>query len=240
MMFTFTTKCGRAKRHRLHIDGDGNMTMLDHDEDMARSFAAFGAKKPRCLQIIEYWEDNPVLAVTDRRLFGRPKVLRIIAAWLDRALPYYTSVKPDDERLAKGIDGIRRGLHGTYMTGLANKVQAAARALTQPKDPFMAMGPMKSTPYQAARVAAAVVAGCKMAAQKGPGPKWQPGQMFQQVGSALGLDVANEAAAATVVPTRETVLGHGSAVRRFKVARHVPEAEREWQLRRALEILSEP
>jgi hypothetical protein len=239
-MIIFKTKCGRAKRHRLEIREDGSMHMLDHDEDMVRSFAAFGAKKPRCLEIIEYWEDNPILAVTDRRLFGRKKVLEIVAAWLDRALPYYKSVKPDDDRLDKAIDGIRRGLHGTYMTGLANKVSQAARALVNPKDPFKPMGPMKSTPYQAARAAAAVIAGCKLAAQKGPGPKYKPGQMFQQSGSMLGMDIANEAAAATVVPTPQTLSRRKKGRGRFKQDRYVPEAEREWQIRTALEILSEP
>jgi hypothetical protein len=243
-MITFTTKCGRAKRHRLEINAaDGSMHMLDHDEAMVRSFAAFGAKKPKCLEIIELWEDNPIYALTDRRLFGRKKVLTIVADWLDHVLPYFATVMPDDEHVAKAIVGIRRGLHGTYMTGLGNKVRRVSVKLVHMKETFSPRGPIGSTPFQAARVVAAVIAGTKMASQKGPGPQRRPGATYQRIGTTYGLVAADEAAAATVLPVKRVQRKKGqrrSGPGRFKQEQRIPEGEREWQIRRAIEILSEP
>jgi hypothetical protein len=242
-MITFTTKCGRAKRHRLEILDDGTMRMLDHNEEMVRAFAAFNAKKPKCLEIIELWEDNPIHALTDRHLFGRKKVLIIVADWLDHVLPLFQTVLPDDESVIKAISGIRRGLHGTYMRGLGNKVRRANERLVHMKDTFKPVGPLGSTPFQAARVVAAVIAGTEMAAQKGPGPRRRAGATYQRVGANYGLTAADEAAAATVLPVRRVQRKKGQRRRgqgRFKQEMRIPEAEREWQIRRAIEILSEP
>ena len=111
-MIVLTTKCGRAKRHRLQIDKDGSMKLLDHNVRTLKSFAAFEATPPKCFEIYERYQDNPIECLTDLSLFNRKKVLSFIADWLDRALPYYDTLVPNDQRLLKAIDGVRRGLHG--------------------------------------------------------------------------------------------------------------------------------
>lgn len=57
-MIAFRVHCGDAM-HRLEIHEDGSMHMADHNEEEVYAFVAFGAKKPKCLEIIEMYNDNP-------------------------------------------------------------------------------------------------------------------------------------------------------------------------------------
>jgi hypothetical protein len=208
---------------------------------MVRSFAAFGAKKPRCLEILELWEEDQLAAITSTNLFPRKKILRIIADWLDRALPYYESVVPGDDRLRKAIDGIRRGLHGKYMVGLGNKVRKAIQELEGLEGTFTPRGPLRSTPYQAGRVAAAVVAGTDVASARGSRyPRYRMRKAGALGGPAEAIAAADAAAQATELPLQhERVIKRKRGQRMFQRTR-IPAAERRWQIAHALKVLSEP
>jgi hypothetical protein len=39
--------------HRVEVDTDGNFKLLDHPDQMAKAFSAFGAKTPQCLRIVQ-------------------------------------------------------------------------------------------------------------------------------------------------------------------------------------------
>jgi hypothetical protein len=50
-MTVLEVPCG-SEKHRIELRDDGTTQMLDHDEDMVRSFLAFGANPPSCFVIL--------------------------------------------------------------------------------------------------------------------------------------------------------------------------------------------
>jgi hypothetical protein len=49
-------KLCNGEPHHVWIDERGDMHLEDHDLEMLQAFTAFGAKKPRCLEVWEKWE----------------------------------------------------------------------------------------------------------------------------------------------------------------------------------------
>jgi hypothetical protein len=79
-------RCSKST-HRIEIHRDGTIKLLNHDVDMLKAFTAFGAKRPRCLRVLEDWQDNPIAILLTPGLLTPREIGLIAVAWARQVAP---------------------------------------------------------------------------------------------------------------------------------------------------------
>lgn len=104
--------CG-GERHHIEVRDDGSVRMLDHNEDMVRSFVEFGAAAPDCLVELEDVRERPArLVIHDAHdVNDRTRSLLTCDA-AEHVLNIYEAIIPDDNRPRRAIDTVRAYWHG--------------------------------------------------------------------------------------------------------------------------------
>jgi hypothetical protein len=118
--------------HRLEFRGDGEIVMLDHSEKLVRSFVAFGAKPPSCMEEIDRARERPIEFLISH-LDIDTKVLALLSCdFAEHVLPIWYEYYKDDDRPKKAIQASRKYLAGKIkLSTLERAGAAAARAAAE-------------------------------------------------------------------------------------------------------------
>jgi hypothetical protein len=98
--------------HRLEFRDDGEVVMLDHSEKLVRSFVAFGAKPPECMEEIDKARERPIKFLIMHLEIDRKLLASLACDFADHALPIWKKYYPNDNRPKKAIHAARKHLVG--------------------------------------------------------------------------------------------------------------------------------
>jgi hypothetical protein len=76
-----------GETHRIEIHRDGTINLRAHDVNTLKAFTAFGAKKPRCLTVVEDWEDDPIRMLLAPGILTNKEVALIAIEWASQVAP---------------------------------------------------------------------------------------------------------------------------------------------------------
>jgi hypothetical protein len=119
--------------HRFEFRDDGEIVMLDHSEKLVRSFVAFGAKPPECMEEIDKAREEPIdylfyhLDVENRYFFTANTVALLACEFAEHVLPIWYEYFPNDDRPKKAIQAARKYLAGKIKLETFRQASAAAR-----------------------------------------------------------------------------------------------------------------
>jgi hypothetical protein len=109
--------------------------MLDHSEKLVRSFVAFGAKPPECMEQIDKARKSPIGYLFDHlkvesRYFLTAKTAKAVALlacdFAEHVFPIWKKYHPNDDRPEKAIHAARGYLVGKIEISTLERARAAA------------------------------------------------------------------------------------------------------------------
>jgi hypothetical protein len=112
--------------HRLEFRDDGEVVMLDHSEKLVRSFVAFGAKPPSCMEQIDEAREWPVDYLLDHLKAGRKTIVMLACAFAEHVLPIWYEYYPNDKRPEKAIQAARKYMAGKIELPTLRRAHKAA------------------------------------------------------------------------------------------------------------------
>jgi hypothetical protein len=113
--------------HRLEFRDDGEVVMLDHSEKLVRSFVAFGAKPPECMEEIDKAREWPIGYLFDHLKADRKTIVLLACDFAEHVLPIWYEYYKDD-RPKKAIQASRKYLSGKSKLATLERAGAAAQA----------------------------------------------------------------------------------------------------------------
>jgi hypothetical protein len=133
----FPIQCG-GTRHFVAVDTTGHMIMLDHpSREMVEGFVAFGAKKPKCLDVVEDYDLNPIYWLDGK--LARQNVLtteahdELLISMAEHVLPYFDACSPSAQEALREARRVlreaRQHTAGTFGPGYERILQEDADAL---------------------------------------------------------------------------------------------------------------
>jgi hypothetical protein len=127
MSIVITVVC-EGLDHRLEFRDDGEIVMLDHSEKLVRSFVAFGAKPPECMEEIDEAREFPVNYLLDHLKADRKTIILLACDFAEQVLPIWYEYYKDDERPEKAIQTVRKYVAGNIKLSMLNRARSAADA----------------------------------------------------------------------------------------------------------------
>jgi hypothetical protein len=112
--------------HRLEFRDDGEVVMLDHSEKLVRSFVAFGAKPPECMEEIDKAREWPIGYLFDHLKADRKTIVLLACDFAEHVLPIWYEYYKDDDRPKKAIQASRKYLAGKIKLSTLERAQEAA------------------------------------------------------------------------------------------------------------------
>jgi hypothetical protein len=195
--------------HRLEFRDDGEIVMLDHSEKLVRSFVAFGAKPPECMEEIDKARKNPIEFLVKHSGIDW-KVLAYLACDLaEHVLPIWYKYYPYDDRPENAIQAARKYLEGKINKATLERAKLMVWSATLEAE-------------LAARASAAQSARAVWEAVSAEGP-------WVYVADARAAARAAEAAAAEAA--------YRYAESRGNDPDEAKAAEKKWQVARAVQVL---
>jgi hypothetical protein len=182
MAIVLTIPCD-GHQHRIELHNDGTAVMLDHDEELVRSFVAFNAEPPACLVAMDEARNTPVnftldhVAVTD-------KVRGLLACdFAEHVLHVFEWRYPNDKRPRRAIEVARAYWDEEATAEQVKKARKAAMYATRAaRDAADAAGDAAA----AAAAAAAAWAAKEVA--------WEAAEAAEYAAMYAGRDAAGDAA----------------------------------------------
>jgi hypothetical protein len=77
--------------------GFGHGRLLDHDESMVAAFTAFGAKKPKCLEVLLHWETEPLGCLLTYGRIPLGRLIDLALRWSKVVVPLYADAVNEPE-----------------------------------------------------------------------------------------------------------------------------------------------
>jgi hypothetical protein len=112
--------------HRLEFREDGEVVMLDHSEKLVRSFVAFGAKPPECMEEIDKARQWPIDYLFDHLKVDKKTIVLLACDFAEHVLPIWKKYHPDDDRPKEAIQAARKYVAGEIKLSTLNRAESAA------------------------------------------------------------------------------------------------------------------
>jgi hypothetical protein len=112
--------------HRLEFREDGEVVMLDHSEKLVRSFVAFGAKPPECMEEIDKARQWPIDYLFDHLKVDKKTIVLLACDFAEHVLPIWYEYHPKDQRPENAIQAARKYLAGKIKLTTLELAESAA------------------------------------------------------------------------------------------------------------------
>jgi hypothetical protein len=203
--------------HRLEFRDDGEVVMLDHSEKLVRSFVAFGAKPPECMEQIDKARDDPIWFLTEHLSIDREVHALLACDFAEHVLPIWYEYYKDDDSPKKAIHAARGYLVGKIEISTLIRARSAAWA---------AYSAARAAAWAAARAAEAAAASAARAAARAASASASASAAWAAADAAWAWESSSAAMAAY-----HHAEAHGDDPDAAKAA------ENKWQVARAVQVL---